>query len=630
MDAATRARDTEMSASQQHAGVAPGGPGSLQQPLLREVADRGASAGKLQPADNTYLYVLTCLSAIGGFLFGYDTGVVSGAMLLLVKEFEFSSKQQELIVSVTLVGCITSACFSSVATTKLGRQPVILFASMVFIAGSAILCTAENFEMLLVGRAVVGIAVGLASMAVPMYIAEAAPPEKRGTLVTVNNVFVTGGQFIACIIDALFSKVDYPHGWRYMLGLAAAPAFVMFFGFLFLPESPRWLAQHKGEDRARAVLQKLRRRTDVDTELEVIVSAIRADASVVQAGLWEALKEAPLRRAILLGCMLQLVQQLTGINTVMYYCGTIFVMAGYTDPTVAIWLTAGVSFVGWAACFLGVLAVERMGRRKLTLTSLAGVILALIALGGGFKYSELTSPVVVNGTSAGQCDIYRSCFDCVSDSACGFCLSDERTARGKTEGYCVAGNKTGPSVGSATSMCYGGGRQNRSDLLMHQEVQPSQQVLIGGAGLLYSAKYSNHSAGNSSKPPWYWQSCPANHATRNSTEAPAKNVGGMVSLVATAAYLAAFQPGMGTMPWTINSEIYPLHARGLGISLATATNWCSNLLISFTFLDLTRAVGSPEAFWIYALVGVVGWVWFYFNLPETRGLDLEKIGELFK
>ena len=116
---------------------------------------------------------------------------------------------------------------------------------MIFIAGSAILCTAETFEMLLVGRAVVGIAVGLASMAVPMYIAEAAPPEKRGTLVTVNNVFVTGGQFVACIVDALFSKVDYPHGWRYMLKLAAAPALVMFFGFLFLPESPRWLAQYK-------------------------------------------------------------------------------------------------------------------------------------------------------------------------------------------------------------------------------------------------------------------------------------------------------------------------------------------------------------------------------------------------
>lgn len=604
MDAATkRVRATEMSAAQRdglgQAGVAPGGPGSLQQPLLREVRP---------PADNTYLYALTSLAAIGGFLFGYDTGVVSGAMLLLVKEFGFSSKQQELIVSVTLVGCIFSACLSSIATTKLGRQPVILFASMVFIAGSAILSTAENFEMLLVGRAVVGIAVGLASMAVPMYIAEAAPPEKRGMLVTVNNVFVTGGQFIACIIDALFSKVNYPHGWRcaarqapppppqpphthtfsiqnktdksswrrYMLGLAAAPAFVMFLGFLFLPESPRWLAQNKGEDRARAVLQKLRRRNDVEAELGLIMSAIRTDEAVEQAGLWEALKEAPLRRAIMLGCMLQLVQQLTGINTVMYYCGTIFVMAGYTNPTVAIWLTAGVSFVGWAACFLGVIAVERMGRRKLTLTSLAGVILSLVALGGGFKYSELTSPVVLNGTAAGQCDTYHSCFDCVSDSGCGFCLS-ARAANGKNEGYCVAGNQTGPIAGTATAMCYGGGGwPNHTDSLIQHEAQRPLHMGVDAA-FLDDVKSSNHSSSR----PWYWQSCPAaDAAAGNSTQASGNNVGGMVSLVATAAYLAAFQPGMGTMPWTINSEIYPLHARGLGISLATATNWCSNLLIS--------------------------------------------------
>jgi SP family myo-inositol transporter-like MFS transporter 13 len=621
-----------MSAEQRAALVAAssassvGGEGSLQTPLLAlSPADR-APAAAAAAANNSYLYLLTCLSAIGGFLFGYDTGVISGAMLLLVKEFGFSSKQQELIVSVTLVGCIASACVSSVATTKLGRQPVILFASMVFMAGSAVLATAVTFEILLVGRLIVGIAVGLASMAVPMYIAEAAPPEKRGTLVTTNNVFVTGGQFVACIVDALFSKVDYPHGWRYMLGLAGAPALIMFIGFLFLPESPRWLAQHKGEARARAVLQKLRRRKDVETELQLIVSSVRADESLVEAGLWEALKEAPLRRAILLGCMLQLVQQLTGINTVMYYCGTIFVMAGYTDPTVAIWLTAGVSFIGWAACFLGVLAVERMGRRNLTLTSLAGVVLALLALGGGFKYSELTSPVVTNGTAAGRCDTYHSCFDCVSDGGCGFCLSGDSNADGRAEGYCVAGNSTGPGVGAAAAMCGGGNTSHHNGSVwqrhqqQHQQVPHSWDVAIHGAGLLRSA------AANSS---WYWQSCPAGSAAADSAQGPAKNVGGIVSLVATAAYLAAFQPGMGTMPWTINSEIYPLHARSLGVSLATATNWCSNLLISFTFLDLTRSVGSPEAFWIYAAVGVAGWVWFYFNLPETRGLDLEKIGELF-
>ena len=544
-------------------------------PLLLEPAD-GAGGG------GCYIYLLTALSAIGGFLFGYDTGVVSGAMLLLDKEFDFTPRQQESIVSITLVGCILAAMCSSVATERLGRQPVIRIGSLIFTAGAVVLAVSQNFATLLVGRFIIGVAVGLASMAVPLYIAEAAPPDKRGTLVTVNNVFVTGGQFIACVVDALFSKVDYPHGWRFMLGLAAVPAVIQFIGFLFLPESPRWLAKHKGAPAARRVLQKIRGTQAVDAELEMIIASIRADQGVASSGLMTALREAPLRRAMALGCMLQLIQQLTGINTVMYYCGTIFVMAGYIDPTLAIWLSAAVSLIGWLFCFLGVVAVERMGRRRLTLTSLAGVIVALVALGGGFKYSEMTSETVVGGS--GDCARYSSCFDCVADDTCGFCPS------ASDAGYCVPGNATAPTLGAAAAMC----------------------------------NSTTSAGGRNSTRRWFSQStgCPASGRDGS-------NLGGKISLVATAAYLAAFQPGMGTMPWTINSEIYPLHARSLGVSLATMTNWCSNLLISYTFLDLTRAVTTPGAFWIYAAVGVLGWAWFYCNLPETRGLPLEKIGELF-
>ena len=219
-----------------------------------------AEAEAATPPDGSsnFVYALTALSALGGFLFGYDTGVISGAMLLLVEEFGFSSKEQETIVSVTLVGCIVAACLASVATERLGRQPVILAGSMIFTGASYLLATAETFGMLLLGRFTVGIAVGLASMAVPVYISEAAPPHLRGRLVSINNVLVTAGQFTACVVDAMFAKVDHPHGWRWMLGLAAVPAVVMFIGFMFLPESPRWLAAHKGEAAARRVLQRIR------------------------------------------------------------------------------------------------------------------------------------------------------------------------------------------------------------------------------------------------------------------------------------------------------------------------------------------------------------------------------------
>ena len=265
----------------------------------RQGAPSGARSGG---GGACYLYTLTALSAVGGFLFGYDTGVISGAMLLLVQEFEFTNREQEQIVSVTLVGCILAALCSSCLTERLGRKPAVLLGSLVFAAGAVVMAVADGLHLLLVGRFIVGLAVGLASMVVPLFIAEAAPPSQRGALVTVNNVFVTGGQFFACVVSALLSKVDYPHGWRFMLGAGALPAVVQFVGFLCMPESPRWLAKYRGEDAARAVLRRIRGTAEVEAELEAITASIEADGRSASTGLVEALRSPPLRRAMALGC----------------------------------------------------------------------------------------------------------------------------------------------------------------------------------------------------------------------------------------------------------------------------------------------------------------------------------------
>ena len=265
----------------------------------RQGAPSGARSGG---GGACYLYTLTALSAVGGFLFGYDTGVISGAMLLLVQEFEFTNREQEQIVSVTLLGCILAALCSSCLTERLGRKPAVLLGSLVFAAGAIVMAVADGLHLLLVGRFIVGLAVGLASMVVPLFIAEAAPPSQRGALVTINNVFVTGGQFFACVVSALLSKVDYPHGWRFMLGAGALPAVVQFVGFLCMPESPRWLAKYRGEDAARAVLRRIRGTAEVEAELEAITASIEADGRSASTALVEALRSPPLRRAMALGC----------------------------------------------------------------------------------------------------------------------------------------------------------------------------------------------------------------------------------------------------------------------------------------------------------------------------------------
>lgn len=583
-----------------------------------------------------FLYTLTALSAIGGFLFGYDTGVIGGAMLILREDWtDFTDQQQTLVVVATMAGCIVAVLVAGPATERFGRQPVILAGSLIFAVGAGLMAVAPDIKALVVGRFVVGVAVGLASMAIPMYIAEVAPPESRGALVTVNNVFITGGQFIACVVDALLSCVDYPRGWRLMLGLGAVPALVQFVGFLFLPESPRWLGAHRGEQAAWQALVAIRgsRRGGVaakavQDELRQIMVGVREEASQKQVGFLAACSSPPLRRAMYLGCMLQLIQQLSGINTVMYYCPTIFKLAGYTDATTAIWLTAGVAAVGWVCCMAAVPIVDKVGRRALTLSSLGGVILALGALGGAFSYLHTSSPsclplpaaadVLGPGMASSSqcaasdyaaCDAHTRCFDCVIAPCCGFCqpaADSTTTTATAARGYCMAGNQSGPFV------AWGG--CSMADRRVDDEPDTCRQA--NEQGLVSSGSWG--ALERSSNGTWSHASCPSSN-----------HLGGWWALIAAGAYVAMFQPGMGPMPWTINAEIYPLHARSMAVSLATLVNWSSNLLVAATFLDLVEWLTPQGAFWTYAAIGALGWAWLYVFLPETAGKSLEEIEQLF-
>ena len=164
-----------------------------------------------------FLLLLTGVSALGGFLFGYDTGVVSGAMLLVSEYFGLDSVWHEYIVSATLVAAAVAACLGGPLCDLFGRKPVLLMASIVFTIGAVVMGVAQYAWMLLIGRVIVGIGIGFAAMAVPMYIAESAPADMRGKLVVVNVLFITGGQFIATVVDGAFSYLPIAIGWRYIL-----------------------------------------------------------------------------------------------------------------------------------------------------------------------------------------------------------------------------------------------------------------------------------------------------------------------------------------------------------------------------------------------------------------------------
>lgn len=196
------------------------GRSSEKDPLLEEIeqwniqAPRAPGVGRCWVRNHGFLIALTVVSALGGFLFGYDTGVVSGAVIKIRETFKLNSTWLEVIVSVTIAAAALSALFSGFLCDSIGRKPTLILASAIFTAGAVILGASVNIAMLVVGRFVVGVGIGMAAMAVPMYIAESAPAGLRGKLVVVYVLFITGGQFVATVVDGAFSYLRYDLGWR--------------------------------------------------------------------------------------------------------------------------------------------------------------------------------------------------------------------------------------------------------------------------------------------------------------------------------------------------------------------------------------------------------------------------------
>ena len=331
---------------------------------------------------------------------------------------------------------------------KYGRRVVIIAASAVFAVGSIVMGAAPEKWTLLVGRFIVGAGVGLASTVIPTYIAEMSPAHVRGALVAINTLFITGGQAFAAVTAGVVSMTgiesysDGTFGWRFMLSFAAIPAVIQFLAMLCMPESPRWLIRNGNYKQARIVLERIRGpRADVSQELEDMkISCLDNDDNNNNACdgfksvkcpidgeekevsskwiLLEVVKDSSLRRALLVGSLLQAVQQLTGINTVMYYAATIITMSGIHEKSLAVWLAAITAGVNFMTGFIGIYLVDRIGRRLLTLVSLAGVVASLAILAVAFQIGEINSPEITaitseygdNGTKGlvGRCMRYTS------------------------------------------------------------------------------------------------------------------------------------------------------------------------------------------------------------------------------
>jgi MFS transporter, SP family, solute carrier family 2 (myo-inositol transporter), member 13 len=372
---------------------------------------------KKSPKNRAFLYYLAALASVGGMLFGYDTGVVSGAIIQLrsdpdkfdkVGGMNLSDFEQEMVVGIATAGAILGSILSSMTNKNYGRRITIMGSSVAFVIGAAVMGIAPNVEILLIGRLIVGISVGFASHTVPIYLAEVSPDDVRGLLVSLNNVSIVAGQVLASLVDCGFGLGEVPGGWRYMLALGGVPGVVLFFGFWYLPASPRWLLSQDLRDEAQASLQRIRSASSpaaVDVEFKRIEThisearSIHKDHPVTLSTLREYAPE------LTVGCGLQLLQQLAGINTLMYYSSTILSSSADTDENDSPWssannqaicLSALTAFAQLVGVFLGMLMVDRMGRRPLTMGSLTVVALSLVLLGFAF-FRQQSQPLALTG-----------------------------------------------------------------------------------------------------------------------------------------------------------------------------------------------------------------------------------------
>lgn len=463
-----------------------------------------------------FILVLTLVASISGFMFGYDTGYISSALISIKtdlggKELTYGGK--EIITAATSLGALITSLMAGTAADLYGRKACIMFSNVMFLVGAILQATSFSFWQMAVGRLIMGFGVGIGSLISPLFISEIAPKMIRGRLTVINSLWLTGGQLIAYGCGA--GLVHVHNGWRILVGLSLVPTVIQFTCFFFLPDTPRYYVMKGKLDKAAQVLRK----SYIDASDELIDQKIRELVELndsvpgkrVSTKVWNMVKELHTKpanlRALIIGCGLQGIQQFTGWNSLMYFSGTIFETVGFSNSSAVSIIVSGTNFVFTLVAFF---AIDKIGRRTILLIGLPGMTMALVVCSIAFHFM----------------------------------------------GVKFVGNVA--------------------------------QVVHSG----FSA----------------W---------------------GIVIIVFIIVFAAFYALGIGTVPWQ-QSELFPQNVRGVGTSLATATNWAGSLVIASTFLTMLQNITPSGTFAFFAGLSCVSTVFCYFCYPELSGLELEEVQTVLK
>ncbi|SDD54629.1 sugar porter family MFS transporter [Streptomyces prasinopilosus] len=429
---------------------------------------------------------------IGSFLFGFDTGIISGALLFIRDDFGLSSLQQSSVVSVLLLGAVAGALVSGRIADRYGRRPLLAGLGVLFFLGIVVAALANGYWMLLLGRVILGLAVGGVSATVPTYLGEMAPAQIRGRVLSLNQLLITIGLLASYLVNWLFAESEQ---WRGMFWVGGIPSALLVLMCLWLPESPTWQITHGRTDRARRTLDKVTEPGGADLVVARLDDTDRAGEqdggpSASGSGGVRALWAPAVRPALLVGVVLAALQQFGGINTILYYAPTIMGEAGLSASN-AIYYSVFIGVVNVVVTVVSVYLVDRVGRRPLLLVSLVGMGISIALLGVAFS-AELT-PVLM--------------------------------------------------------------------------------------------------------------------------------------LAFMMLYIVAFGVGMGPVFWVLLGEIFPPAQRAEGSGAGSTVNWFSNFVVSLLFLPLISLIGEGPTFWIFAVVCALGVVFVAKWVPETRGRNIDEVGE---